>query len=55
MLVDVNTEKLSELKDELKTYSDNIMTCECDVTDENTVYGIIAKPKKYLENRYSCE
>ena len=46
VLVDVNAEKLSELKDELKTYSDNIMTCECDVTDENTVYEIIAKAEK---------
>lgn len=43
VLVDVNAKKLSELKDELKTYSDNIMTCECDVTDENAVYEIIAK------------
>ena len=46
VLVDVNAEKLSELKDELKTYSDSIMTCECDVTDENTVYEIIAKAEK---------
>ena len=46
VLVDVNTEKLSELKDELNAYSDNIMTCECDVTDENTVYEIIAKAEK---------
>ena len=46
VLVDVNAEKLSELKDELKTYSDNIMTCECDVADENTVYEIIAKAEK---------
>ena len=46
MLVDVNTEKLAELKDELKAYSDNVMTCECDVTDENTVYEIIAKAEK---------
>ena len=46
VLVDVNAEKLSELKDELKAYSDNIMTCECDVTDENTVYEIIAKSEK---------
>ncbi|MDD6734838.1 MAG: SDR family NAD(P)-dependent oxidoreductase, partial [Clostridiales bacterium] len=36
VLVDVNAETLSELKDELKNYSDNVMTCECDVTDENT-------------------
>lgn len=43
VLVDVNAEKLSELKDELKNYSDNVMICECDVTDENTVYEIIAK------------
>lgn len=54
--MDVNAEKLSELKDELKTYSDNVMTCECDVTDENTVYEIIAKAEKSIwENRYSCE
>lgn len=46
VLVDVNTEKLSELKDELKVYSDNVMTCECDVTDENAVYEIIAKAEK---------
>ena len=46
VLVDVNTEKLSELNDELKAYSDNVMTCECDVTDENTVYEIIAKAEK---------
>lgn len=46
VLVDVNAEKLSELKDELKICSDNITTCECDVTDENTVYEIIAKAEK---------
>ena len=46
VLVDVNAEKLSELKAELKTYSDNVMICECDVTDENTVYEIIAKAEK---------
>ena len=46
VLVDVNAETLSELKDELKNYSDNVMTCECDVTDENTVYEIIAKAEK---------
>ena len=46
VLVDVDTEKLSELKDELKAYSDNVMTCECDVTDENAVYEIIAKAEK---------
>lgn len=46
VLVDVNAEKLSELKEELNTYSDNVMTCECDVTDENTVYEIIAKAEK---------
>jgi NAD(P)-dependent dehydrogenase (short-subunit alcohol dehydrogenase family) len=46
VLVDVNAETLSGLKDELKNYSDNVMTCECDVTDENTVYEIIAKAEK---------
>ncbi|MBC8542353.1 SDR family NAD(P)-dependent oxidoreductase [Bianquea renquensis] len=46
VLVDVNTEKLSKLKAELKTYSDHVMICECDVTDENTVYEIIAKAEK---------
>lgn len=46
VLVDINAEKLLELKNELKTYSDNIMTYECDVTDENTVYEIIAKAEK---------
>ena len=46
VLVDVNSEKLSELKAELKTYSDNVMICECDVTDENAIYEIIAKAEK---------
>ena len=46
VLVDVNAEKLLEVKAELKTYSDNVMFCECDVTDEYTVYEIIAKAEK---------
>lgn len=46
VLVDINIEKLTELKAELKTYSDSIMICKCDVTDENNVYEIIAKAEK---------
>ena len=46
VLVDVNDKKLSEVKEELKCCTNNVMTFVCDVTDENAVYEIVSKAEK---------
>lgn len=46
VLVDVNDKKLSEVKEELKGCTNNVMTFVCDVTDENAVYEIVSKAEK---------
>ena len=49
VLADINSEKLSMIKEELKDYANKIMTFVCDVTDENAVYEIVAEAEKTFE------
>ena len=41
VLVDINGEKLEELKKELAAYSDKILSFVCDVSDEQGVYRVV--------------
>ena len=41
VLVDINGEKLDELKKELSAYTDKVLTFVCDVSDEATVYKVV--------------
>ena len=41
VLVDINGEKLDELKKELSAYTDKVLTFVCDVGDEATVYKVV--------------
>ena len=41
VLVDVNGEKLAELKNELAAYTENVLTFVCDVSDEALVYRVV--------------
>ena len=41
VLVDINGEKLSELKKELSAYTDGVLDFVCDVSDEATVYKVV--------------
>ena len=41
VLVDINGEKLDELKKELSAYTDKVLAFVCDVSDEATVYKVV--------------
>ena len=41
VLVDINGEKLDELKKELSAYTDKVLAFVCDVGDEATVYKVV--------------
>lgn len=41
VLVDINMEKLEELKKELEQYTKDVLIFECDVTDEEKVYALV--------------
>lgn len=41
VLVDINREKLAELKKEIEEYTKNVLVFECDVSDENRVYEVV--------------
>ena len=41
VLVDINIEKLEELKKELEQYTKDVLIFECDVTDEEKVYALV--------------
>ena len=41
VLVDINGEKLEELKNELAAYTDNVLTFVCDVSDESAVCKVV--------------
>ena len=41
VLVDINLEKLEELKKELEKYTKDVLVFECDVTDEEKVYALV--------------
>lgn len=41
VLVDVNNEKLQRVKHELEQYTKEVLTFECDVTDEERVYSLV--------------
>lgn len=43
VLVDINLEALEKVKEELKKYTENVLTFECDVSDENRVNEICQK------------
>ena len=43
VLVDVNEEKLTALKDELAAYTRDVLTFVCDVSDEALVYRVVEK------------
>lgn len=48
VLVDINTEKLEELKAELECYSVEVLVYECDVTNEEKVYEIVKDAEQKL-------
>ena len=41
VLVDINGEKLDDLKKELSAYTDKVLTFVCDVSDEEAVYKVV--------------
>lgn len=43
VLLDINKEKLSHLEEELKEYTAEVVSCVCDVSDENAVKEIVEK------------
>lgn len=43
VLVDVNEEKLEQVKTEVEQYTKNVLLFVCDVADENAVYSLVKK------------
>ena len=46
VLVDINEEKLEELKKELASYGDKVLIFSCDVSDETAVYKVVEESLK---------
>jgi 3-oxoacyl-[acyl-carrier protein] reductase len=46
VLVDINLEKLEKLKEELAEYSSEILTYQCDVSDEERVYEVVSDAER---------
>ena len=49
VLVDINGEKLDELKKELSAYTDKVLAFVCDVSDEATVYKVVEESLNAFE------
>ena len=43
ILVDINGEKLEALKTELKSYTEDVLTFVCDVSDESAVSNVVTE------------
>lgn len=51
VVVDINRENLEKVRKELNAYTENIMVCECDVSDEEKVYKTVMMFEKSSAKR----
>lgn len=50
ILVDIDPEKLEQVKKELKQYTENVIVFKCDVSDEKTVKEVCEKSLEHFSN-----
>ena len=48
VLLDINTEKLLQVEEEVKKHGHKVLAYECDISDEDRVYEVVAKAEKQL-------
>ena len=48
VLLDINTEKLLQVEEEVKKHGHKVLTYECDISDEERVYEVVTKAEKQL-------
>ena len=48
VLLDINTEKLLQVEEEVKKHGHKVLAYECDISDEERVYEVVTKAEKQL-------
>ena len=48
VLLDINTEKLLQVEEEVKKHGHKVLVYECDISDEDRVYEVVTKAEKQL-------
>ena len=53
VLLDINTEKLLQVEEEVKKHGHKVLAYECDISDEERVYEVVPRQKSSLEKLIS--